>query len=93
LLYVKFRVMPRSDQFTGTAGKTPLYIAPDTIMYNGVNIREENPFMHGMGYYSDDVFVNDYDPIQTTGIGGIYNVGTVVEPTEPTLFGNLLSYI
>jgi len=89
LLYIKFRVIPRSDQFTGSAGKSPLIIASDTIQYNGVNIREENPFKHGMGHYSDDVYLDDYEPIGTTGLAGIYNVGTVVHSTEPTLFGSI----
>ncbi len=89
LLYVKFRIIPRSDQFTGAAGKTPLYVSPDTIQYNGVNIREENPFKHGMGHYSDDVYLDDFTPTQTTGVAGIYNYGTLIWPTEPTLFGTI----
>ena len=89
LLYVKFRVIPRTDQFTGTGGMTPLIIATDSIEYNGVNIRAENPFEHGMGHFSNETLLDLYNPRPETGLGGINNTGTQVFPTEPTLPGSI----
>jgi hypothetical protein len=93
LLYVRFRVVPRNqaDVASFAVGNTPIYIAPDTIMYNDWNVskdpilkkyRESDPTG-----YANYVAANNTNPLleftanaanYSSGLEGIDNSVTIV---------------
>ncbi len=66
LLYVKFRVVPTI--FTQTAN-APIYVGPDSIEYNDVNVRKENPFQKEL--LNGNSNAEEFEPKPETGLAGI----------------------
>lgn len=88
LLYVRFMLVPKAGQPIGVASNTPLYIGPDSIVYNDLNIRAEAPFKKYRPNWKGRDVQNDYpDPSATTGLAGIDNSAYPNWNVEPYLPG------
>ena len=91
LLYVRFMVIPQDGRPQGTEKSTPIYIKPDTIMYNDLNIRTHAPFEKYRPMWMGRVVTDDYpNPTEFTGLAGISNrepAGNSKWSVEPTLPG------
>lgn len=85
LLYVKFRVVPQIGNLATDAELSPVYVSPDTIQYNGLDITREAPFEDLRSY--DPRVAQDFpDPVQSDwstaqggsfpGLAGLNNVNT-----------------
>ncbi len=88
LLYVRFQIVPKEGDPIGVEGKQPIYIAPDTIKYNDLNIRTTPPF-ENMRKYDPDV-INDYpNPSRFTGLAGVNNEDKSIFASEPCYPGTI----
>lgn len=88
LLYIRFMLVPKAGQPIGIASNTPLYIGPDSIIYNDLNVRTEAPFKKYRPYWMGRDVQQDYpDPTATTGLAGIDNSAYPNWNVEPYLPG------
>ncbi|MGQ9819651.1 MAG: T9SS type A sorting domain-containing protein [Candidatus Kapaibacteriales bacterium] len=88
LLYIRFMLVPKAGQPIGIASNTPLYIGPDSIIYNDLNVRTEAPFKKFRPTWKGRDVQQDYpDPDAKTGLAGIDNSAYPNWNVEPYLPG------
>ena len=88
LLYVRFKVMQSIDNpGQGSVAKPSIHFAPDTIKYNDINVREDNPFAHL--YKLGIPGTEQYEPTEITGLAGINNLDYAAGEIEPTKEGSI----
>jgi len=85
LMYIRFRVIPEVNKPLGAAGNTPIIIDNHVIRYNDWNIRTDNPFEKLRKLNVPGV--EQYDPREFTGLGGINNSDKSIYNIEPSKEG------
>jgi hypothetical protein len=82
LLYIRFQIIPQDGQAMGNSQFKPIYVKPDTIMWNNHNVRTEAPFKTLRPQYLGRDVTTDYpDPNESTGLAGVNNQ---LDPANPS---------